>query len=289
MERTGLGKRLPALILDSLFLVVLIGIAVTTYAAVGGAKLGMEAQNALGVEVTWRSMFSDQVWTQYGRRIEDVALDLAKQAEKDFTPDQIDFLLDTFNDSAKDRFMPTDLSLRFFLDLDEKELNRMVDDAFDAVIEADRADIDPAKVNALRSEAKQIMDEFGIAKIVGRAMTFAIWLALLPALVILGYGFTEAISGRTLGKLAVGIGIRKADGERAYVSNLMLRYAIKNSGFLLVILALLTRLPVLFTVSGIAGAIVLIGSLAMIGSDKRALHDYLSSTSVFRIPRGGEL
>ena len=48
MERVGVSRRLPAAILDGLFILILIVIGLTIYAAVGGARLGLQAQQALG-------------------------------------------------------------------------------------------------------------------------------------------------------------------------------------------------------------------------------------------------
>ena len=78
MERAGFGRRLPAIILDSLFLIILMGVAMTIYAVIGGTRLGVEAQSALGVDLSWRNLRSQEVWIQYGRRVEEMALDLEK-------------------------------------------------------------------------------------------------------------------------------------------------------------------------------------------------------------------
>ena len=286
MERAGVSRRLPAAILDGLFILILIGIGLTIYAAVGGARLGLQAQQALGIPVTWNSLASEDAWRQYERRSEEMVKDIERMIREEFTDEQAQFIGRTLSDSMEDYFAPDRLSVQFFLDLDEEDLNVLVDEAFDTVIAAGRADISAAKVNALRDEVKIAMDEFGVGTIVPRVIDFAIWLAFLPAIIILVYGLGEAVFGRSFGKLTLGIAIRRDDGERAYVSNYMLRYAIKNSPMLLLILALLLRSPGVAVAAGASVVVIAIGVLVMLGPERRAIYDYIARTSVCRIGPG---
>jgi len=146
MDRVGVPRRLPAAILDGLFVLILIGIGVTIYAAVGGARLGLQAQNALGVPVTWNNLVSEDVWQQYGRRAEEMGRDIERMIREEFTDEQAEFIGQTLNESIDGYFTPDKLSVQFFLDLDENDLDQMVDEAFDSVIAAERADISAAKV-----------------------------------------------------------------------------------------------------------------------------------------------
>ena len=286
MERVGVSRRLPAAILDGLFVLILIGIGVTIYAAVGGARLGLQAQNALGIPVTWNNLASEDVWQQYGRRAEEMGRDIERMIREEFTDEQAEFIGQTLNDSIEGYFTPEKLSVQFFLDLDENELDQLVDQAFDSVIAAERADISAAKVNALRDEVKGAMDEFGVGAIVPRVINFAIWLAFLPAIIILVYGLGEAVFGRSFGKLALGIAIRRDDGEPAYAGNYMLRYAVKNSPMLLLILALLLRSPGVAVAAGISVLVITIGHLVMLGPEHQAIYDYIARTAVFRANPG---
>lgn len=233
------------------------------------------------IPVSWNNLASEDVWLQYGRRSEELVRDIEKIIEKDFTPEQAEFIGRTLGDSMEDYFDPDRFSVQFFLDLDEADLNVLVDEAFDSVLNAGRSDISAAKVNALRSEVKIAMSEFGVGAILPKVIDFAIWLVFLPAIIILIYGLGEAVFGRSLGKLTLGIAIRRDDGERAYAGNYMLRYAIKNAPMLLLVLALLLRSPGVAASAGVSATVVAIGVLVMFGPERRAIYDYIAGTAVF--------
>ena len=242
----------------------------------------MQAQQALGYPVSWKSLTSDDLWQQYGRRSEEMVRDIEELILEEFTPGQAEFIGRTLGDSMERYFLPDQLSVQFFLDLDEDDLNALVDEGFDSVIAAGRSDIGEADVNRLRAEVKEAMTEFGVGTIVPRAIDFAIWLAFMPVIIVLVYGLGEAVFGRSLGKLATGIAIRRDDGQRAYVGPLMLRYTIKNSPMLLLTLALLLRSPGLAVAAGVAMVVVFVGTLVMLGPERRAIYDYIARTAVFR-------
>ena len=114
------------------------------------------------------------------------------------------------------------------------------------------------------------------------AISFAIWLMLVPLIVLLSYGLIEGLWGRSLGKLIVGLTITKPDGQRAYAGPLLLRYALKYSPFLLFVLALATRSLFLAQAACVAVGAVLISALVMLGPERRAIYDYLAGTAVYR-------
>jgi uncharacterized RDD family membrane protein YckC len=157
----------------------------------------------------------------------------------------------------------------------------MIDEGFNAVLEANPEGISESEINELRQDTKALVDDFALGQIIPSAIRFAIWFALIPILVILAYGFSEALSGRTLGKLLLGIAVTK-EGEGVAIPNLILRYGIKYSAFLFLVLVLLTRIELLLYLSGGALAAILLGSLSMFGPERRAMHDYLSGTVVAR-------
>ena len=286
MERSGFGGRFVAAILDGFFLVILVGAAMVIYGTVGGSRLAMDAQRALGVPVTWSTITSERMWSQYEIRTEEMVDRIEAQIQEDFTDEQAEFIGRTLADSVERYFTPEEFSLEFFMNLDEDRLDQIVDNGFDAVLAANRSDIDPADVNALRREVQVLVDEFALGTLLPRAISFAIWLAFLPALIVLLYGLAEGIWGRTLGKLATGLAVRRDDGERAYAGTTMLRYAVKYSPMLLAILGLLLRSPALLIASAVAAAIVIVGALPMLGPDRRTVYDYISGTAVYRMPRG---
>jgi uncharacterized RDD family membrane protein YckC len=282
MERAGFGRRLGSAILDGIILSFIVTVAIVVYAAVGGTRLAFQASEALGVPVNMRTIGSEQVWEEFGREAESMVTELERQFQDDFTPEQAEFMSNVVEDAMADYFRPERISLDYVMNLGPSAVDDAIDTAFDAIIAADREDLDPAKVNALRREVKLLTDRFAIGQIVPRAIRFAVWVVLIPAIVLLAYGFLEAIWGRTLGKLMFQIRIDRAgDDEGSVAANRLLRYAVKYSPVLLAMLAVLTRLPFLVGVAGIAWVVVLFGSLTMLGRDKRAMHDYVAGTAVY--------
>ncbi|MFW5684020.1 MAG: RDD family protein [Spirochaetota bacterium] len=274
-------RRLPALLLDWLFLGIIIGAAVLVYSLAGGARLAPLARDTLGVPLTYSTIQSQEAWNEFEREVELMAAELEQQVREDFTDEQADFIARTMADAVESYFVPERISPQFVLQLDANLLDDIVDEAFDAVIVADRPDISAAEVNELRAEVKMVMDRLAIGQFVPAAIRFAVWLLLVPVIVVLAYFFPEAIWGRTLGKLALGIEVR-AEGDGAAVPALMLRYAVKLAPFILAILTVATRMPVFLYLSGVSWVVIAIGSLVMIGPEKRALHDYVAGTAVYR-------
>ncbi|MFP4112833.1 MAG: RDD family protein [Spirochaetota bacterium] len=285
MERAGIGRRLPAAVLDGLFLSILIALALFVYSIAGGLKIAVQLQESVGMPITPSTIASEEVWEQFEAETQAMFAELEQQIEEDFTDEQAEFIARTMADTAEGYFDPEDLSLEFILSLDAGVLNDVIDESFDAVIAADRPDIDAAEVNELRAEVKQVMDRFALGRVIPAAIRFAVWFVLLPVLVVLVYSFAEAIWGRTLGKLALGIVIGRETDDGSAVPSLMLRYAVKYSPLLFAILAVATRIPLFVYLSGVTWVVVLLGSLVMIGPERRAIHDYIAGTAVYERER----
>lgn len=283
MQRAGVGRRLPAVILDVIFAFLFSLIAVVLYAAVGGAQLGLQVQRAIGVEVGWISAFNEDVYEQYEARAEQMAVEMEQLFRASFTDEQAAFIGDQMEEALGDYFIPDEFSLRYFMQIDEQEIYRVIDAGFDRVIAAEREDIDPAVVNELRRQVKAMVDQFAIGTILPAVVDFALWLALIPGIVFLVYWLTEAFFGRTLGKLILGVRVMNADGERAVVATYFLRYFIKNLPWMLILIGILARVPALFPAAGVGAMVILVGSFAMIGREKRALHDFASNTAVYLV------
>jgi uncharacterized RDD family membrane protein YckC len=283
MERSGAGRRIPAALLDGVFLLIIVLATIAIYAAVGGTKLASQAQEALGVDVSLSTVASEELWNSYERRAEETIAEFERTYSDAFTEEQARRLGTAVESAMKDYFLPEQLSVRYFLELDEEKLDEMIETAFDAAIEASDDEIDEATLTQLRSDVDRVMDDFGLGTIIPAAISFAIWLALLPLIVTLFYGLIEGLSGRSLGKMITGIGVRKPDGERAYAGNLLLRYAIKHAPLILIGIAILARAYSLLAAGVIAVGVVLVGALAMLGPERRAAHDYLAGTAVYRV------
>ncbi len=92
----------------------------------------------------------------------------------------------------------------------------------------------------------------------------------------------EGFTGYTIGKLIVGIRIGNDDGTKAGTGKLLLRYAIKNSAFLLGILAVITSVGAIKIFGNVLGLIVIIGCFFVLGAKKQAFHDMIAKTAVYK-------
>ena len=286
MERIGFGRRLGAFAIDMLLVSVVIGATVTVYAVIGGTRLALEARQALGVEVSLISFGDEQVWQEYGHRAEEVADELAGLVADRFTDEQTEYIIRTMGRSMERFLDPNRITLEYLLTLDADVIDRMVDHAFDSVVSDARPDIDPASVEKLRVEVKAAMAEFAISSLTASAIRFALWLVLLPLLVGVGYAMIEGVSGRSPGKLALGCAVRGVDGEPTHAGIYLLRFSVKHSPLLLLLLGVVTRGIGFFVAAGLAAALVAIGSFIALSDERRTLHDYVSGTAVYRVSGG---
>jgi uncharacterized RDD family membrane protein YckC len=99
------------------------------------------------------------------------------------------------------------------------------------------------------------------------------------------YMLIEAFAAATPGKMLLGMKIAAENGQRAKAVNLLLRYILKNSFFLIVLPFGIVEdmiLSILFLAIGLA---VFVGFFLVLGEKKQALHDLISKTAVFRRTR----
>ena len=101
---------------------------------------------------------------------------------------------------------------------------------------------------------------------------------LLP----LVYSLLEVIKAASPGKMILGLRIRNADGSVANMNTLLTRWAAKNSASLINIVAALTGVALLYTVGTIAGLIIFIGCLFVLGAARQGFHDKLAHTAVYK-------
>ncbi|MCX6567392.1 MAG: RDD family protein [Candidatus Aminicenantes bacterium] len=96
------------------------------------------------------------------------------------------------------------------------------------------------------------------------------------------YMLTDVVAAATPGKMFMRLKIRREDGRKTGIGNLLKRYLLKCS-FLLIILPFgiveNTILSILFLSIGLIG---FVGYFLILGGERQALHDRLSHTSVFR-------
>ena len=105
---------------------------------------------------------------------------------------------------------------------------------------------------------------------------------LLFLLSVAAYGLIEGFTGRSPGKMLLGLAIRNQDGRPARPKALWLRYALKHSAALAALLGASTGFLFL---SALANALYfgfLLGCLAALNYNHQALHDILAGTAVYR-------
>ena len=146
MERVGAAHRLGAAILDGLFLLIITGISIVIFAVSGGARLAMQAQSALGVPVSISTLASEELWDQYEARAEQTIREIETRYANEFTEQQAHELLVAVGDAMEGYFLPRNLSVQYFLNLDADQLNRVIDTAFDAAVASGVQDVDPATI-----------------------------------------------------------------------------------------------------------------------------------------------
>jgi uncharacterized RDD family membrane protein YckC len=95
------------------------------------------------------------------------------------------------------------------------------------------------------------------------------------------YFLIEGFTGYTLGKLILGIRVASADGVAAPVTKLLGRWAVKNSGTILAVLALFAGSRALSQLGNLAGLIIFVGCFFVLGTKRQAFHDMLMKTAVY--------
>lgn len=100
--------------------------------------------------------------------------------------------------------------------------------------------------------------------------------------VILLYSSFEIFFAGSLGKLLLGIRIRREDGEIADIGTLILRWVMKYSSNILGVIAVITGVSGLHLAGGLIGLVFGLGILLIFGSSSQTLHDRLAGTCVYR-------
>ncbi len=96
------------------------------------------------------------------------------------------------------------------------------------------------------------------------------------------YSLIEALTGASPGKMLLSLKIGTADGHNAPISTYITRWAVKNSGTLLSMIALLVATPAIGTLGTIASLVIFVGCFLVLGAAKQAIHDMAAKTAVFK-------
>jgi uncharacterized RDD family membrane protein YckC len=93
---------------------------------------------------------------------------------------------------------------------------------------------------------------------------------------------TEAITGRSVGKLLLGMRIVRSDGTRADLKHRLLRALCKNSWAVLCATGLCTGTAPVFAAGLVSGIVTGVGCFLVLGHDRLALHDHICGTAIVR-------
>lgn len=104
---------------------------------------------------------------------------------------------------------------------------------------------------------------------------------LISSLLILLYYTTEIFFGASPGKMILGIVIADSNRNGAEIGKLVKRCLLKHSNTILSIVALITAISLLETLSSLIILIIIVGFFFTLSNKRQALHDSLTSTAVY--------
>lgn len=106
---------------------------------------------------------------------------------------------------------------------------------------------------------------------------------ILPFSVIISllYYSMEIFLGASLGKILLNIKIANENRTDADLQKLLIRYLTKHSNLVMSLLYVITTLLILNQLGSIFGLVIFLGSFAVLGYQKKALHDYIAGTAVY--------
>lgn len=110
------------------------------------------------------------------------------------------------------------------------------------------------------------------------------FLFIAPASVISSiiYNLLEGFTGYTVGKLILGIAVGNNDGTKATTSKLFLRFALKNMNSIVSLLAMITFINILSSLSNLLALAIIVGCFFVLGENKLAFHDMIAKTAVYK-------
>jgi uncharacterized RDD family membrane protein YckC len=95
------------------------------------------------------------------------------------------------------------------------------------------------------------------------------------------YALLEGFTGATIGKMLIGIKIGDADGTKAGIGKLLLRYIIKNIAFVSSVVAAIIGIELIQKIGGILGIVWFFGCFLALTSARQGLHDIIIKTAVY--------
>jgi uncharacterized RDD family membrane protein YckC len=288
-RRIGTGLRLAGLALD----VILAGIgllaATAVVAGVGAVRLALESRELLGATLSPTNLLDGT----FAREIEARSLRLGNEMERAvasrFTPEQQERMEEVLSGEMERAFVPVRGSpraslaaIRGLMHADEGTVRAAVDRAFAAVRDARIEGVSAADLEATRREMIAIGDELGLGTLLPAVVRYSLAVAATPFLAVAAYFLVEALAGASVGKLLLRLRVGTPAGRPAPMVTTLLRYVVKLSGPLVAVVAVLAGLPELFVASALLTLLVVGGGAAALGPERRALHDLVAGTAVYR-------
>ncbi len=105
---------------------------------------------------------------------------------------------------------------------------------------------------------------------------------LSSIIISLLYTSLEIWTAATPGKMILKLKIKAQGGGAAATPALVIRWLIKQSAQILMLLFIITSIQILQTLQSIAALVVFIGCLFVFAKSKQALHDLIAKTAVFK-------
>ncbi len=106
---------------------------------------------------------------------------------------------------------------------------------------------------------------------------------LFSTLFTLCYYLTEVLLAGSPGKLILRLRIGTADAQHSDYGKLIIRFLIKHSFYLVLIISLLTKNTTLYLLTFLVFLVVAIGFLFVFSYKRQALHDIISGTAVYKL------
>lgn len=105
---------------------------------------------------------------------------------------------------------------------------------------------------------------------------------LFSTIFTLCYYLTEVLLAGSPGKLILRLRIGTSEGRPANYDKLLVRFLVKHSFYIILIISLLTKNTILYLLTFLVFIIVFIGFFFILSQKKQALHDLMSGTAVFK-------
>ena len=137
---------------------------------------------------------------------------------------------------------------------------------------------------AVAAEAGAASGEAGAAEVAGAlGGIFGAFAGAMVGIAFAGViiAVWEACTGAAIGKMALGIKIKSADGSPASFGKRLLRSLLKYNAQVLGVVTVLTGVEAINSVGNIGLLVMAIGCLLVLGGEKQALHDKLAGTAVY--------